>query len=155
LKISTKGRYALRMMLDLAQNYDRGYIPLKEISERQDISGKYMEQIVAQLAKAGFLKSVRGAQGGYMLAKRPEQYTVGMILRQMEGSLSPVRCVDSEDVCERKEGCVTVEVWRKIKEAVDGVVDTITLTDLMNDCEKKNGKASLFKETKHEKNLRG
>ena len=131
MKISTKGRYALRLMLDLALHDTGEYIPLKEVAARQEISDKYLEQIITQLSRAGFVKSVRGAQGGYRLAEPPAQYTVGRILRLMEGSLSPVECVDGEGDCPRADRCVTIEVWRALKEAIDNVVDSITLADLV------------------------
>lgn len=131
MKISTKGRYALRLMLDLAINYTGEYISIKNIAARQNISEKYLEQIITQLNRAGYVRSVRGAQGGYMLAKDPSEYTVGMILRLMEGSLAPVSCLENEDVCDRASRCVTLEVWEKIQEAVESVVDHITLADLV------------------------
>lgn len=132
MKISTKGRYALRMMLDLAMYYNGEFITIKNIAERQDISIKYLEQIITQLSRAGFVKSIRGAQGGYMLAKPPEQYTVGMILRVMEGSLAPVACLEDEDnQCTRASACATLTVWKKLKDAIEGVVDHITLADLV------------------------
>lgn len=130
MKISTKGRYALRLMLDLAINYTGEYISIKNIAARQDISEKYLEQIITQLNRAGYVRSVRGAQGGYMLAKAPSELTVGMILRQMEGSLAPVRCLEEES-CDMASRCVTQEVWAKIQEAVEDVVDHITLADLV------------------------
>ena len=131
MKISTKGRYALRLMLDLAINNTGEYISIKSIAARQEISEKYLEQIITQLNRAGFVRSVRGAQGGYMLSKAPSEYTVGMILRQMEGSLAPVSCAEAEEACDRTSGCVTLEVWQKIQKAVDDVVDNITLEDLV------------------------
>jgi Rrf2 family protein len=131
MKISTKGRYALRLMLDLAINYTGEYISIKNIAARQNISEKYLEQIITQLNRAGYVRSVRGAQGGYMLAKDPSEYTVGMILRLMEGSLAPVNCLENEDACDRASRCVTHEVWQKIQEAVESVVDHITLADLV------------------------
>jgi len=131
MKISTKGRYALRLMLDLAINYTGEYISIKSIAARQDISEKYLEQIITQLNRAGYVRSVRGAQGGYMLAKAPSEYTVGMILRLMEGSLGPVYCSEEEDSCDRASTCVTLEVWQKIQKAVEDVVDNITLEDLV------------------------
>lgn len=132
MKISTKGRYALRLMLDLALNYTGEYISIKSIASRQEISEKYLEQIITQLNRAGFVKSVRGAQGGYMLAKDPSEYTVGMILRLMEGSLSPVSCLnDDENCCDRAASCVTQEIWLQMMEAVNNVVDNITLADLV------------------------
>lgn len=132
MKISTKGRYALRLMLDLAYNHTGSFIPIKNISQRQDISDKYLEQIITQLSRAGLVKSARGAQGGYMLAKEPQEYTVGEILRLLEGNLAPVACVDDiKDACTRADECVTMEVWREIKDAVNKVVDNITLADLV------------------------
>lgn len=133
MKISTKGRYALRVMLDLASNNTGEYIKVKSIADRQGISEKYLEQIIAVLNKAGYVKSVRGAQGGYKLAKAPSYYTVGMILRLTEGSLSPVACLENEDEvdCDKSSGCVTLSVWRELKAAIDNVVDNITLENLL------------------------
>jgi len=133
MKISTKGRYALRLMLDLAMNDEGNPISIKDIAERQSISDKYLEQIISVLNKAGYVKSVRGPQGGYMLKKKPEDYTVGMILRLTEGSIAPVACVEEETSdCDRQSGCVTYLLWKKISEAVNGVVDTVTLKDLVD-----------------------
>lgn len=132
MKISTKGRYALRLMLDLAYNHTGSFIPIKNVSQRQDISDKYLEQIITQLSRAGLVKSARGAQGGYMLAKAPADYTVGEILRVLEGNLAPVACVDAaQAVCSRADECVTIDVWRQITDAVNKVVDNITLADLV------------------------
>lgn len=139
MKISTKGRYALRLMLDLALNYTGEYISIKSIAARQDISEKYLEQIITQLSRAGYVRSVRGAQGGYMLSKAPAEYTVGMILRVMEGSLAPVSCLENEDgSCDRVASCVTYEIWQKIQTAVEDVVDNITLADLVARYQEKN-----------------
>lgn len=132
MKISTKGRYALRLMLDLAGNEAGSPVSIKEISGRQGISEKYLEQIISVLNKAKFVKSVRGAQGGYILLKKPEEYTVGMILRLTEGDLAPVSCVgDGAEKCERRAGCVTVRIWERMNQAVNDVVDHITLADLL------------------------
>lgn len=132
VRISTKGRYALRLMLDLALNDTGEPVRIKEISERQGISNKYLEQIISSLTKAGFVRSLRGPQGGYRLTKRPDQYTVGMILRLMEGSLAPVACLDDEEnMCEREDNCVTVILWKKLDAAIKGVVDTVTLGDMV------------------------
>ena len=132
MKISTKGRYALRLMLDLALYNTGEYITIKSIAARQEISEKYLEQIISILNKAGYVKSIRGAQGGYKLAKEPSEYTVGMILRLTEGSIAPVDCLDEEaDACERCNGCVTREVWKELYEAITSVVDRITLQDLV------------------------
>jgi Rrf2 family protein len=133
MKISTKGRYALRLMLDLALHSNGECVSVKEISERQEISDKYLEQIITVLNRAGFVRSVRGAQGGYLLAREPKDYTVGMIIRLMEGNLAPVSCIeDEENKCEHAASCVTVEIWEKISEAVNGVIDNITLADLVS-----------------------
>ena len=132
MKISTRGRYAVRLMLDLALNNSDHYITIKSISERQDISSKYLEQIISILSRAGYVKSIRGAQGGYKLARPAEDYTVGSILRLIEGSLVPVACMDDDhNTCPRCETCVTLDVWKRIDEAVSGVVNTVTLADLV------------------------
>lgn len=131
MKISTKGRYALRLMLDLAMDETGEYVTVKSISERQGISGKYLEQIVSALTKAGYVKSSRGAQGGYKLARPAEEYTVGSILRLIEGSLSPVSCLDDKkNCCPRSAKCGTLDLWQRIDKAVGDVVDNTTLADL-------------------------
>lgn len=132
MKISTKGRYALRLMLDLAMNEDGHVVRIKDIAARQQISDKYLEQIISVLNKAGYVRSTRGPQGGYTLKKRPEDYTVGMILRLTEGNLAPVACVEEDAaVCAREEKCATVEVWRRLNQAISDVVDHMTLADLV------------------------
>ncbi|NMA24030.1 MAG: RrF2 family transcriptional regulator [Clostridiales bacterium] len=131
MKISTRGRYAVRLMLDLAQHPDQ-YVTIKSISERQGISAKYLEQIISTLSRSGYVKSIRGSQGGYKLAKPASEYTVGAILRLIEGSLVPVACMEDEpNQCPRSETCATLDVWKKIDAAVSGVVDGITLEDLV------------------------
>lgn len=133
MKISTKGRYALRLMIDLAMNDNDEPIRLKDVADRQEISVKYLEQIISTLTKAGYLKSERGANGGYLLRREPSEYTVGMILRTTEGSLAPVSCVEEgESQCERSDSCVTAIVWKKINNAINDVVDSITLQDLVD-----------------------
>lgn len=133
MKISTKGRYALRLMLDLALNNTGEYISIKSIAARQDISEKYLEQIISLLNRAGFVKSVRGAQGGYKLAWEASEYTVGMILRLTEGSLVPVDCLEDEtNICNRSSSCVTRDVWKELYDAILGVVDHITVQDLVD-----------------------
>lgn len=140
MKISTKGRYALRLMLDLAMNNTGSPVSLKDVAKRQGISDKYLEQIISVLNRAGYVKSVRGAQGGYLLRKDPEEYTVGMILRLTEGSLAPVSCIEDNDVsCDRQEECVTLILWKKINDAVSEVVDHTTLQDLVDWQREKNG----------------
>ena len=131
--ISTKGRYALRLMLDLAINgVDGGTVSLKEIASRQDISIKYMEQIISVLNKAGYVRSSRGPQGGYRLTMDPSEYTVGMILRLTEGDLAPVECLAKHAMpCDRKHDCTTLTIWKQMQDAVNGVVDHTTLADLV------------------------
>ena len=133
MKISTKGRYALRLMLDICQHNDGDPVRIKDIASRQEISIKYLEQIVAILVRAGYLKSIRGPQGGYRLAKNPNEYSVGSILRLTEGSLVPVECLNSEtNECSRSEGCMTLRLWKELDQAVRSVVDKYTLEDLLN-----------------------
>lgn len=133
MKISTKGRYALRLMLDIALNDAKTPVRIKDIAERQQISDKYLEQIVSSLNKAGFVKSLRGLQGGYRLTKKPEEYTVGMILRLIEGSLAPVACLDDDiNNCTRADRCPTLILWEKLYDAISEVVDNITLADLIS-----------------------
>ena len=121
MKISTKGRYALRMLLDLAEHQSEGYIALKDIAARQDVSKKYLEQIIPILNKSGFLLASRGFQGGYRLAKTPDKYTVG------------VACLDNEPVlCQRADMCTTLSVWKGLKKVIDDYVDGITLQDLLD-----------------------
>ena len=132
MKISTKGRYALRLMLDLAMHNDGNPVRIKDIAERQEVSDKYLEQIISNLNKAGYVKSIRGPQGGYKLSKDPSYYTVGMILRLTEGSLAPVACLDDEvNECVRQENCATLKLWKQLDEAIKSVVDTVTLEPLV------------------------
>lgn len=134
MKISTKGRYALRIMLDLAMNNQGEYIPIKDISERQEVSVKYIEQIISLLNRAGFVRSVRGNHGGYMLSGQPKDYTVGMILRCAEGSIAPVSCLDDAiNQCPRSETCITLPLWTRLNEAINQVVDNTTLQDLIDE----------------------
>lgn len=145
MKISTKGRYALRLMIDIAQNSSRKPVSIKEAARRQEISDKYLEQIISILNNAGYVKSIRGSQGGYLLRMPPDKYTVGMILRLTEGSLTPVACASNTFVenihkenisqehfpCERIKNCPANIVWKKIGDAINNVVDNITLADLI------------------------
>lgn len=134
MKISTKGRYAVRMMIDIAENAGEGSVSLKEISKRQDISIKYLEQIVGSLTRAGMLKSIRGAGGGYMLARSPQKYTIGDILRVTEGDLSPVACLSTdENTCPRAEGCKSLAFWKGLYKAINDYLDSTTLADLANE----------------------
>lgn len=132
MKISTKGRYALRLMLDIAMNDAVEPVRLKDTAERQSISVKYLEQIISLLVRAGYVKSIRGPQGGYRLVKKPSEYTVGMILRQVEGNMVPVACLENDDNdCERQSECVTIRIWKELDEAIRGVLDKYTLADLV------------------------
>lgn len=132
MKISTKGRYALRLMLDLAVHDADAPIRIKDVAARQNISDKYLEQIISGLNKAGYVRSIRGPQGGYQLAKPAHAYTVGMILRLTEGSLAPVACLEGEDnICDMKDGCATLRLWHQLDDAIKGVVDKVTLADLV------------------------
>lgn len=131
MKISTKGRYALRFMIDLAVN-SGSYVALKDAAARQNISKKYLEQIVPLLNRSGMLLTNRGYQGGYKLAKKPEDYTVGDILRITEGSLAPVACLDNEpNTCERQTSCPTLEMWKGLFKVINEYLDSITLKDLV------------------------
>ncbi len=133
MKISTKGRYALRMLVDLAERQGSGFIALKEISERQNISKKYLEQIIPVFNKTGILRTNRGSQGGYMLAKSPDKYTVGEILRLTEGSLAPVSCLDCEPAgCDRSADCATLPVWQGLEKVINEYLDGITLQDILD-----------------------
>ena len=142
MKLSTKGRYGVKSMLDLALHNGEGPIALKSIAERQEISENYLEQLFAALRKAGHVRSVRGAQGGYLLSKNPDSITIGSILRSLEGSLAPVDCVleDEPHKCDRFDDCVTKIVWEKIRDSVNEAVDSITLGDLV----KKSNKDSVL-----------
>jgi len=132
VKISTKGRYALRMMIEIAENDTKERVTIKEISERQGISTKYLEQIVPNLTRAGLLRGERGSGGGYMLTKPPDQYTVGGILRAIEGNLAPVACLDSDpNYCERSGHCKTLEFWTGLYKVIDNYVDSVTLKDFL------------------------
>lgn len=130
--ISTKGRYALRIMIDLAEHQSDGYIPLKETADRQEISEKYLESILKILVRNKFLTGVRGKGGGYRLTKAPEQYTIGSILRATEHSLAPVACLDPwQDACPKKSVCRTLPLWQGLDKVISDYLDSVTLADLM------------------------
>lgn len=131
---STKGRYALRVMIDLAEHQTEGYIPLKQIADRQDISEKYLEAIIKTLVRARFLTGLRGKGGGYQLSRTPEQYTVGEIIRVAEGDLAPVACLASgAETCSRAAVCRTLPMWKKLDRLVNDFLDGYTLASLMNE----------------------
>ena len=133
MKISTKGRYALRMLLDLAQNQGDGFVALKDVAERQNVSKKHLEQIVPMLNKAGILAASRGFQGGYRLAQAPDRCTVGAVLRVTEGSIAPVACLDRDPaLCSRSEDCITLPVWQGLRRVIDEYLDGITLQDILD-----------------------
>ncbi len=133
MKISTKGRYALRMLLDLAEHREEGYIALKDIAKRQDISKKYLEQIVPILNRSDLLRTNRGNQGGYMLVKAPKEYTVGEILRLTEGNFAPVACVGKNpEECSRSAECPTLPVWQGLYKVITEYLDSITLQDILD-----------------------
>ncbi len=136
MMISTKGRYALRVMIDLAENSEQGYISLKDVAGRQDISMKYLELIVSILNKGGFVSSLRGKSGGYKLTKKPEEYTVGSILKLTEGTLAPVYCLEEgTESCNRAENCITLPLWKKLDSMIDEYLESVTLQDLIDGIE--------------------
>lgn len=135
MKISTKGRYGLKAMFELALNEEKDTpIPLKYIAEKNGLSELYLEQIFALLRKAGLVKSIRGAQGGYFLSRASDEITVGAILRVLEGPVAPSDCViDDIEVCDEAEFCVTKSVWQRIKDSVEQVIDSVTLGDMLRE----------------------
>lgn len=134
MKLSTRGRYGLKAMFQLALHYGEGPIPLNIIASQQELSENYLEQLFSVLRKEGLIQSVRGAQGGYMLAKHPEKITVGNVLRALEGDLAPADCViDESNSCHREEKCVTKLVWKRLRDSINNVIDSITLQDMLNE----------------------
>lgn len=142
MKLSTKGRYGLRAMIDLARYSEEEPVSIGSVAARQDISERYLEQLVALLKKAGLVKSIRGATGGYVLAKKEEEISVGDILRALEGSLEPVKCAAfySEDGCTAADGCVTKYVWQKINDSINQTVNEIMLDELVRESKNLNPK---------------
>ncbi len=132
MKLSTKGRYTTRAMFDLAMHFGEGLIQVKDIAKNQEISGRYLEQLLLPLKAAGLLRSTRGANGGFELAKRPSEIRLIDVIHIAEGSTAPVECVDDALVCPRSATCVTREVWVKIKDATDQILESTTLQDLIN-----------------------
>ncbi|MBP3872761.1 MAG: RrF2 family transcriptional regulator [Lachnospiraceae bacterium] len=134
MMVSTKGRYALRVMIDLAENNDGGFIPMREVAERQEISLKYLERILPALVSAHLVEGVHGKGGGYCLTRKPSEYSVGEILRVTEGDIAPVSCVECDaQACGREENCRTLPMWKELKERIADYVDHVTLADLMGD----------------------
>ncbi len=134
MMISTKGRYALRVLIDMAEHQSGGYIPLKEIAQRQDISEKYLESIVKTLVKGNVVEGMRGKGGGYRLRKGPDQFTTGYILRLMEGSLAPVACLGADSApCDRASECRTLALWSGLNDVINRYLDQYTLADLLRE----------------------
>ena len=145
MTISTRGRYALSLMIDLAQHNTGEYIALKDVCKRQQISIKYLEQIVSQLGKSGFLKSARGSQGGYQLAKAPEEYTIGSILRQTEGGLAPVSCLkDQPNQCPHYKECLSVPFWEGLYRTINEYMEGVTLADLVEEKKSENPSMPVY-----------
>ena len=142
MKLSSRGRYGVRAMFELALQHNEGAIPLRSVAEKQDISEHYLEQLIASLRKAGLVKSVRGAQGGYMLAKEPSQITVGDIVRVLEGPVAPVECVNEDqkgEGCQKADECVTRMIWERLRDKINEVLDATTLEDMCKEAEKLKG----------------
>lgn len=134
MKVSTRGRYGLRAMVELARNKEAGAIPLREIAEKQNISEQYLEQIFSNLRKADLVESVRGAKGGYLLNNYPDEITIKEIISALEGPIAPVDCVlDDIKDCDYIDGCVTHALWEKLKACIDEMLDSITLQDLVDE----------------------
>lgn len=132
MMISTKGRYALRVMIDLAEHCNGEYIPMKDVVKRQQVSQKYVERIMTMLSKANFVEAVHGKGGGYRLNRSPDEYIVGDILRLTEGSLAPVACLDCDaEECERADQCRTLPMWKELNSRITDFFDGITIADLM------------------------
>jgi len=132
MKISTRGRYGTRMMLDLAAHHDQGPTPLREVAKRQDLSVKYLEQLIIPLKAAGYIRSVRGARGGYTLARKPDKISVGQIMKVLEGGLSLVDCVEDPKVCEREKNCPTRDIWLRMSERLLEELSSLTLRDVLD-----------------------
>lgn len=130
MKISTKGRYALTFMLDLLIHEDGKPVSLSDVSQRQEISDKYLEQIAGILTRSGLIQGIRGSSGGYMLSRNANEYTVGEILRVMEGELALAPCAEKNGVCKRKDKCSNIFLWQKIDDAINAVIDNVTLADM-------------------------
>jgi Rrf2 family protein len=138
MKLSTKGRYGLRAMLDMAQNQEEGPITTHTIAQRQDISERYLEQLLIPLKQAGLVKSIRGSQGGYILGRTAKNISVGDIIRVLEGPLAPVDCVNelNPDDCKRADSCVTRLIWTKVRDSVTEILNSYSLEDLVNESRK-------------------
>ncbi len=138
MKISTRTRYGVRAMVDLATHYRDKPILVREIAERQSVSAKYLEHIMLALKKAGLVESMSGAKGGYLLMKEPSTITLLDVVKVLEGSMSPVPCVDHREMCDRSGYCRVVDVWDKVREAIDGVLSSVTIKDLVPEDESRD-----------------
>lgn len=143
MKLSTKGRYGARAMLELALNYGKGNILLRDIAKRQEISERYLERIMNALASAGLVKSLRGQHGGFSLAKPIEQIKLSQIIQIVEGSIAPSLCVDNPNWCKRSSTCITHDIWKQLKKAMLNVLDSITLQDMVEMQKKKVSKGGI------------
>jgi Rrf2 family cysteine metabolism transcriptional repressor len=148
MKLSTKGRYGLRAMLDMAIRTEEGPVTTRAIAERQEISERYLEQLLIPLKTAGLVKSIRGSQGGYVLGRKPENITVGDIIRVLEGPIAPVDCVNevNPEDCERADNCVTRAIWSEVRDAIAGVLDKYSLQDLVEESQHAPGKGSIIEQ---------
>ena len=144
MRVSTKGRYGAGAMLDLAINSGEGPVLLRDIARRQEVSEKYLEHSVSALRKAGLARSIRGARGGYILAKLPSQIRLSEIMEVLEGSMAPVECVDDPQVCQRAQLCVTRDIWVKMKEAADNILESITLRDMAEQQKNKESSEAIL-----------
>jgi Rrf2 family protein len=138
MKMSTRTRYGIRAVFELALYYGKGPVQLKRIAEKQDISVKYLEQLIAILKTGGFVKSIRGSKGGYILAKKPSEIKLNDCVKCLEGQLNPVECVEDDDYCQRSEDCIVKQVWIKVTQAVENILQSITLQDLVDQAENQN-----------------
>jgi len=137
MKLSTRGRYATRALLDLALHRDEEPTLLKDIAQRQEISLSYLEHLITPLIAAGIVRSTRGARGGVSLARSPEEIRLSEVIQLLEGSVAPVECVNNPEICSRSASCVTRDIWGELKKAIDGVLESTTLQDLV---ERQKGK---------------
>lgn len=143
MRISTKGRYGARLMLELALYYGKGPVLLKDIAKREEISEGYLEHLLPPLKAAGLVNSSRGAHGGYTLAKTPSEITLREVVQALEGPLSPAECVHTPNVCQRVRSCVTRDIWKKLGEKISQTLESVTLKDMV-EMQKNRGETSLI-----------
>lgn len=154
MKLSTRTRYGIRAVLELAENYGNGPLRLKIIAQRQEISVKYLEQLMTVLRSAGFVRSIRGSKGGYLLAKAPEKITISDVFHCLEGSVVTVECVENESYCPRTNDCIARQVWTEVHKAVMGVLQSITLQNLVDRAKNNKGLSDIgFENEKEQINL--